>query len=98
MRELTLVDAPNRKLTGPTRCRSYGQPRGKRIDAAGVQGPLVFGRLAPMKSRCFQSDRAVSDASGKNVGSNVRGILQVMRDYRNGIFRRRYAVRKRRRT
>src|SRR5581483_8203274 len=70
-------DAGGGKLGDPVGGRRGGEAGGVGVDAALVDVPAIFVRLTAVKAGGFETELAVGETRGDDVGSNVRGVFEM---------------------
>src|SRR5437660_10804891 len=87
------MELGKRILKAPILARIDGQARRPGVDFAGVQVPAKFVGLAAVEAGGFQSHVAVSESDSDYIVGNVGGVVKVVCERRDRIFRRGWPVR-----
>src|SRR5436190_8034548 len=93
LRRFRMLQMAGGDLRDPVWTRIERQPRGPRIDLAGIDVPSLFVRLASMETAERESEHAALRTERDDASGDVRRILHVMAERRLRDLRRRRAMR-----
>src|SRR5436190_20524281 len=93
LRRFRMLQMAGGDLRAPVGTRIERQPRGPRIDLAGIDVPSLFVRLASMETAERESEHAALRTERDDASGDVRRILHVMAERRLRDLRRRRTMR-----